>query len=107
MPKITFVEPSGKQVEVDAPAGITLLQAAINNNIQGIVGECGGACQCATCHVYIEAPWTDTLPAVGDMEDAMLESTAADRLPTSRLGCEVEISSAMEGLVVHLPSKQF
>ena len=107
MPKIIFVEPSGKQVQVEASSGITLLQAAINNNVQGIVGECGGACQCATCHVYIDAPWTDKLPPVGDMEDAMLESTAADRLPTSRLGCEVEISDDMEGLVVHLPPKQF
>lgn len=107
MPKITFVEPSGNQVQVEAASGITLLQAAINSNIQGIVGECGGACQCATCHVYIDAPWTDKLSPVGDMEDAMLESTAADRLPTSRLGCEVEITDAMEGLVVHLPPKQF
>lgn len=107
MPKITFVEPSGNQVEVEAPVGITLLQAAINNNVKGIVGECGGACQCATCHVYIDAAWNDKLPPVGDMEDAMLESTAADRLPNSRLGCEVEVSDALDGLVVQLPSKQF
>ena len=107
MPKITFIEPSGKQVDVETPAGITVLQAAINSNIQGIVGECGGACQCATCHVYINAPWTDKLPPIGDMEDAMLDSTAADRLPTSRLGCEVEITAELDGLVVNLPSKQF
>lgn len=107
MPKITFIEPNGKQVDVEAPVGITLLQVAINNNIQGIVGECGGACQCATCHVYIDASWADKLPAVDEMEDAMLDSTAADRLPNSRLGCEVEVTDELEGMIVNLPSKQF
>lgn len=107
MPKITFIEPNGKQVDVETPAGITLLQVAINNNVQGIVGECGGACQCATCHVYIDEPWASKLPPVSDMEDAMLDSTAADRLGTSRLGCEVEVTAELDGLVVNLPSKQF
>jgi 2Fe-2S ferredoxin len=107
MPKITYIEANGVETVVQAESGISLMQAAVNNNVRGIVGECGGACSCASCHVFIDAPWDRLLHPIGDMEESMLECTAAPRQGTSRLGCEIQIGPELDGLVVHLPAKQF
>lgn len=99
MPKITFIGSDGSSVDVDARNGHTLMEAAVDNGIVGMVAECGGACACATCHSYIDEEWLERLPAMDDMEDAMLDA-AAERRPNSRLSCQLEVNDAMDGLTV-------
>lgn len=99
MPKISIVDSTGNTVEVNAQVGLTVMEVAVDNNIAGIVAECGGACACATCHAYIDEAWLDRLPAMDDMEDAMLDSVL-DRRPNSRLSCQIEITDELDGLVL-------
>lgn len=99
MPKIIFHCLDGERREVDATVGATLMETAIDNDIDGIVAECGGACACATCHSYVEPGFADRLPEVSDMEDAMLDS-AWERDDRSRLTCQIEITDALDGLEV-------
>lgn len=106
MPKITFVEPSGESVVVDAEAGSSIMQTAQNNGINGILGDCGGACSCATCHCYIPESHSDRFPPPGEVELAMLEM-AIDLRESSRLSCQLEVTDALDGLVVTLPQSQF
>lgn len=106
MPKITYIENSGTSVEVDLPSGATLMEGAVQNDIKGIVAQCGGSCMCATCHVYIDEAFLDKLPEMEEEEDEMLEGTTAERKPTSRLGCQVRVTTDMEGLIVNIPAKQ-
>jgi 2Fe-2S ferredoxin len=79
---------------------------ATNNNVTGIVGECGGFCSCATCHVYIDDAWIAKLPAMSEHEDEMLEGTVSDRLPGSRLSCQVQVTEELDGIVVRTPEFQ-
>lgn len=106
MPKITFVNPDGTKLVVEAEVDRSLMEAAINGGVSRIVGECGGACQCATCHVYIGEPWRHGLPAIGPDEDAMLENTLAERRAESRLSCSIKVKPEHEGMVVQLPNRQ-
>jgi 2Fe-2S ferredoxin len=99
VPKITFFGSDGSESTVDAKAGHTLMEVAVDNGVAGMVAECGGACACATCHSYIDAGWADKLPPMADMEDAMLES-ALDRRPESRLSCQLEVTDELDGLIV-------
>ena len=99
MPKISFLNAAGDAVEVEASSDLTLMEVAVDNNVQGIVAECGGACACATCHAYIDEAWVSRLPAISDMEDAMLDS-AMDRRPNSRLTCQIEVTEELDGMVV-------
>jgi 2Fe-2S ferredoxin len=99
MPKISFVDAAGSAAEVDAKAGLTVMEVAVDNNITGMVAECGGACACATCHAYVDEAWLGKLPAMDDMEDAMLDS-ALDRRPNSRLSCQIEITDDLDGLAL-------
>ena len=103
--KITFVDTKGSEQVIDAPAGISLMEAAIKNGVQGIEADCGGACSCATCHVFIASAWMDKIPPKEDMEDAMLEF-ALDLRDESRLSCQILLTAALDGLVVELPSSQ-
>jgi 2Fe-2S ferredoxin len=105
MPKITFVEHSGKTHQVDAGVGENLMQIAQNNKIGGILGDCGGNCACATCHVYIDAPWTDKVEPPHPSEKDMIECVIAPEA-TSRLGCQVLVTADLDGLVVRLPESQ-
>jgi len=99
MPKITFVGSDGVAKDVDAKVGHTLMEVAVDSNISGMVAECGGACACATCHAYVDDAWLNRLPAMADMEDAMLES-AMDRRANSRLSCQIEVTTELDGLTV-------
>jgi 2Fe-2S ferredoxin len=99
MPQITFIGNAGHSVTVTAKAGHSLMEVAVDNDIAGMVAECGGACACATCHAYIDAAWLDRMPPMQDMEDAMLDS-ALDRRENSRLSCQIEVSDALDGLVI-------
>ena len=101
MPKVIFRAAGGEDTAVEASSGLTLMEVAVDNNIPGMVAECGGACACATCHVYLDEAWLPKVPAVEDMEDAMLDA-AMDRRPNSRLSCQVELSDDLDGIVVQV-----
>jgi len=105
MPKITFVGSDGRAAEIDAKSGHSLMEVAVDNNIAGMVAECGGACACATCHAYIDDGWLGKMPAMDDMEDAMLDS-AMDRRANSRLSCQIEVSDELDGLVVTIADNE-
>lgn len=106
MTHITYIEPSGNAVRVDVTDGWSLMQAAIAQGIEGIVGECGGSCACATCHCYVDEARLADLPPPNEGELGMLENVSAERRPNSRLSCQIKASPALEGLVVTLPETQ-
>jgi 2Fe-2S ferredoxin len=102
---VVFVQPDGSRREIVAPVGITLMEAARQNNVSGIVAQCGGACACATCHVYVKESWLPKLQPPEDMEEGMLE-TAWEPRANSRLSCQVQITEALDGLEVTVPEHQ-
>lgn len=106
MPTITYVHLDGARQAEDVATGTSVMLGAVSRGIDGIVAECGGNCMCATCHVYVEPDQLDRLPAMSDDEDALLDSTAAERRPNSRLSCQLKVTAALDGLVVHLPERQ-
>jgi len=106
MAKITFIEHNGTAHEVDAKNGMTVMEAAIKNMVPGIDAECGGACACATCHVYVDDKWSDTVGKPEEMEEDMLDF-AFDVRDTSRLSCQITVSDELDGLVVQVPEQQF
>ena len=106
MPKITYITRDGEKHTVDVENGYSVMEGAINNNIEGIVAECGGACACATCHSYIDPAWLDKLPEMDDMEDSMLDA-AFERKDNSRLTCQIEVSDALDGLVVTVGENEY
>jgi len=105
MPKITFIEQDGTARTVETDVGSTVMEAAIRNLIPGIEAECGGACACATCHVYVDEAWADKTGTASPMEEDMLDF-AFDVRPTSRLSCQIKVTEALDGLVVSTPDKQ-
>lgn len=106
MTKITFIEHGGTEHVVDVANGITVMEAARDNNVPGIEADCGGACACSTCHVYVDAAWVSKLPAKEAMEDDMLDF-AMDPDPTrSRLTCQITVTDELDGLVVQMPESQ-
>lgn len=105
MPKIVFTEPSGGRREIDAPLGITLMEAARQHGVQGVVAQCGGACACATCHVYVDPAWLARLEPREEMEEAMLE-TAWEPRDNSRLSCQIHITADLDGMPVTVPQRQ-
>jgi len=106
MTAITFIHPDGRKERIDAGDAESVMLAATAQGVEGILAECGGNAMCATCHVYVEDGWLDRLPAMGDAEDALLDGAAAERLPNSRLSCQIKISQALDGLVLRLPDRQ-
>jgi ferredoxin, 2Fe-2S len=106
MPSITYVHTDGSREVLDVPLGTSVMRAAILNGVEGIVAECGGEMMCATCHVYVEEPQLERTPAQSDDEKAMLEFTASERKPNSRLSCQLVVTQEMDGLVVYLPESQ-
>ena len=106
MPKITYIENNGTEHVVEAEAGMTVMEAAVKHEVPGIEAECGGACSCATCHVYVDDAWKDVTGEPEEMEEDMLDF-AFDVRPSSRLSCQIKVSDAIDGLIVHVPEKQF
>jgi 2Fe-2S ferredoxin len=104
MPRVTFVQPDGERRVVEVPVGVSVMKAAVNNGVSGIVAECGGSCMCATCHVYVAAA-APLLPLTAD-EDEMLDVTAAERRATSRLSCQLVLTDEVDELVVDVPEAQ-
>lgn len=106
MPKITFVSHSGETRAVDVALGTSVMHAAVDNHVPGMVGGCGGSVMCATCHCFVDAQAFPALPPVDDNEDAMLDGTASARTVKSRLGCQLMFTEDLEGLIVQLPDYQ-
>jgi len=105
MPKITYIDSSGASRTVDAEVGATVMETAIRNNIPGIEAECGGACACATCHVYVDEAWCPKVGEPSPMEEDMLDFGYEVR-ENSRLSCQIKVTDALDGLVVTTPDKQ-
>lgn len=105
MTKLTIVAHDGVKFEIDAENGSTVMENAIRNAVPGIDAECGGACACATCHVYVDDAWTEKVGSPDVMEEDMLDF-AYDVRPTSRLSCQIKVSSDLDGLVVQVPERQ-
>ena len=106
MPKITYIEHTGSKHVVDVSSGLTVMEGARDNNVPGIEADCGGACACSTCHVYVDAAWADKLPAKDDMESDMLDFAWEPDVVRSRLTCQIKVTDDLDGLIVHLPEKQ-
>lgn len=105
MPKITYIEQNGTEHVVEADAGASIMEAAVKNMVPGIDADCGGACACATCHVYIDEAWVEKTGKAEAMEESMLDF-AYEPKANSRLSCQINISDALDGLVVRLPEFQ-
>jgi 2Fe-2S ferredoxin len=105
MPHITFIDQDGTRRTVEASVGQTVMEAAIHNGVPGIEAECGGACACATCHVYVDDAWRERTGAPEPMEEDMLDFAYEVR-PASRLSCQIKVSAALDGLVVTTPARQ-
>ncbi|MGP1274053.1 MAG: 2Fe-2S iron-sulfur cluster-binding protein [Caulobacterales bacterium] len=105
MTKITYIEHDGTQHTVEAVNGLTVMETAIRNMVPGIDADCGGACACATCHVYVDPAWEDKTGERSSMEQSMLDF-ASDLEPNSRLSCQIKVTEALDGLVVRLPAQQ-
>jgi len=106
MPIITYISHTGETTRVDVPAGDSVMEGAVQNGIEGIVAECGGSCMCATCHVYVDEAFLPLLDPIDETQEAMLECTAAERLPNSRLSCQIKVTPKLEGLIVRMPETQ-
>ena len=105
MPKITYIEHTGKEHVVEVPSGWSVMEGAVKNLIPGIDADCGGACACATCHVHVDPQWAAKLPPKQDMEETMLDF-AQELEPTSRLSCQIKVTPEIDGLVVRMPRSQ-
>lgn len=106
MAKITYVEHNGTQHVVEVASGLTVMEGARDNNVPGIEADCGGACACSTCHVYLDADWVEKVPAKDAMEADMLDFAYEPDEVRSRLTCQIKVTDALDGLIVHLPIKQ-
>ena len=105
MPRITYVSHGGQSLSVDAAIGMTVMRAAVTNGIPGIDADCGGACACGTCHVFVDPAWADRLPAPTSAENDMLD-LVNDLEPTSRLSCQIDVTAELDGLIVRTPARQ-
>lgn len=106
MPQIVYVHPNGRREALDLPLGTSVMQGATTHGIDGILAECGGNAMCATCHVYVEPQGLESLPPMSADEDALLDGTASERRPNSRLSCQLLIKAELEDVVVNLPEAQ-
>jgi ferredoxin, 2Fe-2S len=106
MPRITYVESNGTEHVVSVPVGVSVMQAARDNLIPGIEGDCGGLCACATCHVYVDSEWAKRCGEPDELETNILDF-AFDVTAQSRLSCQIPVTAALDGLVVRLPARQY
>ncbi|HSF90963.1 MAG TPA: 2Fe-2S iron-sulfur cluster-binding protein [Paracoccaceae bacterium] len=106
MAKITYIEHNGTEHVVEVAEGLTVMEGARDNNIPGIEADCGGACACSTCHVYVDAAWADKLPAKDMMEEDMLDFAWEPDPARSRLTCQLKVTADLDGLIVQMPEKQ-
>jgi 2Fe-2S ferredoxin len=105
MPRITIVEYDGERHELDAEIGSTVMESALKGGVTSIIAECGGACGCATCHVYVDEAWVGRLNPPSPEEEDQLDF-AFDTRPTSRLACQITVTQELDGLILRTPSHQ-
>ena len=105
MPNVHFIQFDGRRCSVQVAEGVALMRAATDNGVSGIDGDCGGLCACGTCHVYVQSPWSERLPAIQSNENDMLEF-ANERRNTSRLSCQINMTAELDGIEVHMPEGQ-
>jgi 2Fe-2S ferredoxin len=105
MPKVTYIEFSGAEHAIEVREGFTVMEGAVKNNVPGIDADCGGACACATCHVYVDEAWLEKTGKASAMETSMLDF-AENVQENSRLSCQIKVTSALDGLVVRMPESQ-
>ncbi|MCF4167256.1 2Fe-2S iron-sulfur cluster-binding protein [Zavarzinia compransoris] len=105
MAKITYIEFNGTEHVIDVKPGLSVMEGAVKNNVPGIDGDCGGACACATCHVYVDDAWRDKVGTAEELEKSMLEFAESVE-ENSRLSCQIVVSDALDGLVVRMPESQ-
>ena len=106
MTQVIYIDAGDTRYVVDVGNGVTLMQAALDNLVPGILGDCGGACACATCHVYVDPDWMERVGESSVIEAELLEGLLDPR-PTSRLACQVIVNDSLDGVVLHLPESQF
>lgn len=106
MPIVTYVSSNGVSRQIDVPSGMSVMQAALNHKVEGILGECGGNCMCATCHVYVDASFLSRIPPVKENEKFMLCIAAEGPEMNSRLSCQIKMTDELGGIIVRLPGKQ-
>ncbi|GAA6165510.1 2Fe-2S iron-sulfur cluster-binding protein [Pelagimonas sp. KU-00592-HH] len=106
MVTLTFIQHSGEQHVVKTPTGLTVMEVARDNNIPGIDADCGGACACSTCHVYVDPSWIGKLPPKEEMEADLLDFAHEPNPETSRLTCQIEVTDVLDGLIVRIPVQQ-
>jgi len=107
MAQITYKQHDGTEHVVEVEPGTSAMQGALNNDISGIVAECGGGMACATCHVYVDDAWVEKLPETDEMENQMLDCVAAERRVNSRLSCQVNITDEVDGMIIRIPDTQY
>ena len=105
MPLITYIQANGDAYEAEVAVGQTVMSGAVDNMIDGILAECGGSCSCATCHCYVDAQWQEIIDGPSELEQGTLEAVLEPR-DNSRLSCQIVVTQALDGLVVHLPENQ-
>jgi 2Fe-2S ferredoxin len=106
MPKVVYLTPDGDRRVIEGRVGDSVMETAVKNGVPGIVAECGGAAACATCHVYVDELYLSSLAEMEELEDDMLDDTAAARQPGSRLSCQLKLSGELNGLTVRIPAEQ-
>lgn len=108
MPKVTYVEANGTPHTIDVPVDENVMHGAVYQSVPGILGECGGACSCATCRCTIDPAWAAKVGApISDIEKELLEGAEGELKPNMRLSCQITMTADLDGLVVHLPESQF
>ena len=103
MSKVTYIESGGRQHVVEVQPGLSVMEGAVQNGVPGIPATCGGSCACATCHIYVDEEWRSRVGPRNELEESMLEM-ADDVQPNSRLGCQIKLTEALDGLVVRIPN---
>ena len=107
MSTVVYTADDGSVTTIDGRPGDSVMETAVKNGVKGIVAECGGSCACATCHVYVDAAFIDKFDEMGPLEDDMLDGTAAERLPVSRLSCQLKMREDLDGLRINIAPEQF
>ena len=106
MPNVTYIQPDGKEITIEARDGDSVMETAVRNGVKGIIAECGGACACATCHVFVDEYFMGKVGEPGPLEDDMLDGSAEERNSCSRLSCQIKMSADLDGLRVRIASEQ-
>ena len=105
MPTVKFVSHEGQETTIEAAEGLSVMEVAVRNRVSGIEGDCGGACACSTCHVYVDEMWREKVGKASEMEEDMLDF-AFDVREGSRLSCQIKVNNELDGVIIHLPSRQ-